>query len=229
VRQAAARMSSSNNLKQIGLAMHSYQDSIGYLPFNGTWGIWGSSTAKDSGSWAYQILPYIEQDNLYRAGTAEKSRPLKTYLCPGRGRKGYTTSGTYAGACTDYAINIRINANGGTDTGAANSFRTIQNIPDGSSNTIFAGQASLQTGQYNTDSSSNWNETWWVGGYGGSGRRDYVVQQDGPSITPGGNWGGPFPGGALFVLGDGSVRSIAYGFNLQNAILPSDGQVVNFD
>src|SRR5215218_10184819 len=86
VRQAAARMSSQNNLKQIGIAFHTQNDSKGYIPFNGTWGTWGSPTVNDSGSWAYQSLPYIEQDNLYR--TPNTQTPVKTYLCPGRGRPG---------------------------------------------------------------------------------------------------------------------------------------------
>jgi prepilin-type N-terminal cleavage/methylation domain-containing protein len=67
VREAAARASCQNNLKQIGLALHSYHDAIKYLPPGcttdqspwGTGGGWGSS-------WMVFILPYIEQGPLYK-------------------------------------------------------------------------------------------------------------------------------------------------------------------
>jgi len=65
VREAAARMKCSNNLKQIALAVHSYQDGQGRLPQNtppnGSW-----SNADNSWGWMTQILPYMEQDNLYK-------------------------------------------------------------------------------------------------------------------------------------------------------------------
>src|SRR5215207_8097232 len=59
VREAAARTQSINNLKQIGLAFHNYHDSVRHLPFNGTGA--AQSGNPTSGSWAFQILPYIEQ------------------------------------------------------------------------------------------------------------------------------------------------------------------------
>ena len=58
VREAAARMSCSNKMKQIGLAAHNYHDSNGFLP--------AAYDAKTGLSWHVQILPYIEQDNLFR-------------------------------------------------------------------------------------------------------------------------------------------------------------------
>jgi prepilin-type N-terminal cleavage/methylation domain-containing protein len=67
VREAAARMSCQNNLKQIVLASHNFESTYGYLPPGveespGT----GHSTGAGSylGSLAY-LLPYVEQDNAY--------------------------------------------------------------------------------------------------------------------------------------------------------------------
>src|SRR5579859_6278381 len=64
VREAAARLACSNNLKQIGLAMHSNHDVRRALPPGGV------QTAQNGTAcftnWAIEILPYMEQDNLYR-------------------------------------------------------------------------------------------------------------------------------------------------------------------
>src|SRR5262249_54043402 len=93
VREAAARIQCKNNLKQIGLALHNYHDVSqalppGYLaaaPYSD-----GANDTTPGCASATFILPYVEQDTLYRqlnlAGPAENSRgirmPLKLYLCP---------------------------------------------------------------------------------------------------------------------------------------------------
>jgi prepilin-type N-terminal cleavage/methylation domain-containing protein len=76
VREAANRMSCQNNLKQIGLALHNHHDVYGKFPSGG--GEWyeGPSYKPDgvtphgpplqTASWLWQLLPFIEQDNLYR-------------------------------------------------------------------------------------------------------------------------------------------------------------------
>lgn len=61
-RGAAARSQTANNLKQIGLAMHNYHDAMGYLPMPAIC----DKNGKPLLSWRVAILPYIEQDNLYR-------------------------------------------------------------------------------------------------------------------------------------------------------------------
>jgi prepilin-type N-terminal cleavage/methylation domain-containing protein len=59
VREAAARMSCQNNLKQIALANMNYESSYGvFLPGVGKNGCWGT--------WVVPILPYVEQDNLFK-------------------------------------------------------------------------------------------------------------------------------------------------------------------
>ena len=104
VRDAAARMSSQNNLRQIGLATHNFVDSIGAFPqANYTSAVSGVSSDPRfhhlSSGWAV-ILPYLEQDNLARRydpklhpfdttvvrdGWTNKmvsDTPLKTYVAP---------------------------------------------------------------------------------------------------------------------------------------------------
>jgi prepilin-type N-terminal cleavage/methylation domain-containing protein/prepilin-type processing-associated H-X9-DG protein len=87
VREAANRMKCSNNLKQLAIGVHSFHDSYGKLPraFDRTTNL----------AWTVDVLPYIEQDNLFRniaktAGDytqAGKNNPngltrVATFLCP---------------------------------------------------------------------------------------------------------------------------------------------------
>jgi Protein of unknown function (DUF1559)/Domain of unknown function (DUF4190) len=62
VREAATSMKTSNNLKEIGIAMHNYEANYGTLPP-------AAITDKDGKpllSWRVALLPYLEQDNLYK-------------------------------------------------------------------------------------------------------------------------------------------------------------------
>jgi prepilin-type N-terminal cleavage/methylation domain-containing protein len=58
VREAANRMKCSHNQKQIALACHAYHDNLGKLP--------NAYDARTGLSWHVMILPYIEQENLFR-------------------------------------------------------------------------------------------------------------------------------------------------------------------
>jgi prepilin-type processing-associated H-X9-DG protein len=62
VEGSSARIQSQNNLKQIALAMINYADSVGHLPAQAVFGADGKPLL----SWRVMILPYIEQDALYR-------------------------------------------------------------------------------------------------------------------------------------------------------------------
>jgi prepilin-type N-terminal cleavage/methylation domain-containing protein/prepilin-type processing-associated H-X9-DG protein len=65
VREAAARMKCSNNLKQLALALHGRHDAHGSFP-KGV--VWNNGTYYDypRSGWNYSLFPYIEQDNVFR-------------------------------------------------------------------------------------------------------------------------------------------------------------------
>lgn len=82
VREAAARMQSQNNLKQLGLAIHNYHDSHHTTP-----AMYGYSnpmaTSGVAGSIFYHLLPYFEQDNLHKQGPdVARQSPLKILHAP---------------------------------------------------------------------------------------------------------------------------------------------------
>jgi prepilin-type N-terminal cleavage/methylation domain-containing protein len=106
IREAANRMKCTNNLKQIGLGLHNHEATYGYFPNAGAQSAaLGSSVELPSQNggietrgWEYQILPFIEQDNLYRIGQQNSvfnwvaslgkalvEVPIKVYQCPSRG------------------------------------------------------------------------------------------------------------------------------------------------
>ena len=101
VREAAARSTCSNNLKQIGLGIHNYESATQKLPSSGQ-GIRGGNIVMDvQGTWI-ALLPYIEQENIFKLipqnvyylsdpnsaipppGTAQNPyiNAIKTYICP---------------------------------------------------------------------------------------------------------------------------------------------------
>jgi prepilin-type N-terminal cleavage/methylation domain-containing protein/prepilin-type processing-associated H-X9-DG protein len=66
VREAAARMTCSNNLKQMGLAIHNFESSFGVTPSVGQCESSSGAVTYTVHGWSVLILPYIEQDNVYK-------------------------------------------------------------------------------------------------------------------------------------------------------------------
>jgi len=241
VRVAAARISSTNNLKQIGLASHNFHDTNGRLPsnsgYNGINSI-GYATAvpanTGTGSWAWQLLPFVEQNPMFNSSSLPTY--LKNFACPGRGRP---STNSY----TDYAWNTFLNTTpmGPSYTSGnltlANPI-TIQGIVDGSSNTILAGHKYVCTSSYSSVGSGSTNDKEIsTGGTLSTGRISYGYQRDGTQLdtNPISGWGGPFAGGGLFVMGDGSVKPLPYAFNTTPspngflyALNPSDGNTITW-
>jgi prepilin-type N-terminal cleavage/methylation domain-containing protein/prepilin-type processing-associated H-X9-DG protein len=98
VRSAADRLKCTNNLKQIALALHSYHDSNNAFPSGYVDGNTNASSTPDNDvgpgwGWATFILPYIEQDNVYRqinlklpigtgANAQISQQAILVYQCP---------------------------------------------------------------------------------------------------------------------------------------------------
>src|SRR5262245_25408118 len=140
VREAAARSTCQNNLKQIGVAIHSHIDSYNRLPAGDGYG--GPRPLRRS--WAVPLLPFLEQENLYRGmnlglsqldngttGSLGKANlqliqdNLKVFLCPSdpgsatpKPRTDNASGITLA--LTNYASNVGDHRNGsGTGSPAA--------------------------------------------------------------------------------------------------------------
>lgn len=86
-REAARRTQCSNHLKQLGLGIHNYHDTVNRMPFASGWSI------ARTGTWAAFILPQIEQQNLYQKfdfnvamnhanNTAAVTTVVKVFICP---------------------------------------------------------------------------------------------------------------------------------------------------
>jgi prepilin-type N-terminal cleavage/methylation domain-containing protein/prepilin-type processing-associated H-X9-DG protein len=119
VRGAAARIQCANNLKQIGLAMHNYMVVNNSLPPNGFFAYNGAAVVQVS-PWSAlsRVLPYIEQENLYRGIDFSQpystqpgitSRRIATYLCPvDINDRGSGTAPGYANKnwTLSYAVNL---------------------------------------------------------------------------------------------------------------------------
>jgi prepilin-type N-terminal cleavage/methylation domain-containing protein len=234
VREAAARASAQNNLKQIGLAMHNYHDARGRIPVNGfrNASIRPDNTPADW-CWAYHLLPFVEQEAMFnQAGGASLTPlsppagvPVKTYLCPARGRGGFSTTGAnspgFNGPFTDYKINLVSFVNGlsNADTSVPSVSATLRPTMSqitsarGTSNVIYVGQGYLNPNEYRRTHGSNWEEVIYSGGYGGTGRGGLEILKDNVNIGQGDRWGSPFAGGCPFLMVDGSVRMVNYAFS----------------
>lgn len=119
VREAAARMTCQNNLKQIGIALHNHESTCGYFPTAGaqSQALDAVNPPQPTWGWAGQILPYVEQDNLAKfmsagannwqsaLGKAPVEVPLKVLGCPSRSgpRKSEPASWGSVYAMNDYA------------------------------------------------------------------------------------------------------------------------------
>lgn len=133
VREAASRIQCANNIRQLSLGCLNHATQTTRLPTDG-WG-WNwigdpdrGTDHRQPGSWGFNVLPYIEQKNLYSLGTglspaqkqplfAERvSSPLRMFNCPSRraclaypnnwGAQFYYTNAVSMEGRSDYAGNV---------------------------------------------------------------------------------------------------------------------------
>ncbi len=179
VRESARRTSCSNKLKQIALGLHSFQSSMRNLPS----GIRPQASDKfPSLTWLAQILPYIEQQNLWDRTTQEfsaNSNPfthsnqqqlINTYACPSdpnAGRVHFTHENRIV-ALTNYLGVNGTNWENQDGVLYLNSRTKFSEIKDGLSNTLMAGER---------PPSPDYWYGWWYVGYGqqGTGSVDMLL------------------------------------------------------
>lgn len=253
-RQAARYSSTTNNLKQLALGCHNFMDVRGWLPWQGNLQCGKKADAAGvnsrgglAGTWAWQILPFIEQMDVQarwlQDGTrAQREFAVTSFLCPGRGRKSVAYEGepklpsgtlnwTTCGPMTDFALNTRIN-NAIRPTGVPESNTlamenykaTPGKILDGLSKTLLLGEKYLQTDAYSFPNSGYDECVFSI--QGGANRWGWFVLQDN-SATSDVNWGSPYAACPMAMC-DGSVTGIAVGTQINNLGLlnPQDGKPI---
>jgi len=116
-REAARRAQCTNNMKQLGLALHNYHDSVGAFPI-GRMGI-GYDYSPQRGqrrTWAFSTLPFFEQNNLFNAinfnlqfyeaaNTTIIRTPLNAFQCPSDSPSIQEPDTPYPRAKGNYAAN----------------------------------------------------------------------------------------------------------------------------
>jgi prepilin-type N-terminal cleavage/methylation domain-containing protein/prepilin-type processing-associated H-X9-DG protein len=194
IREAANRMTCQNNLKQISLATVDCADArssklpvgMGFYPSDGIGGLNGRCfDGNGYGSLLFHILPWIEQDALYKSSLQNQAwdapggngcgccptdannrryhcwsdniiyKPVKTYICRSDPTNPKGLSGAGGWATTSYVYNYQLFM---TDWDPQHNYPAA--IPDGTSNTIFF------TEKYGQASKDPWSldwggNTWW--------------------------------------------------------------------
>jgi len=254
VREAAARMTCTNNLKQMGVAIHNYASANSDKLPGGVQGGLPPTPIYPGNVFFNQLLPYIEQDNVYRGpdtssyyawrwqdvGQGSKS-VIKTYLCPSDSShvNGFRPTDTNVWTVTSYARNWYM-FDGATQYSGNYYYYTVPkytvaNIPDGTSNTVGI------TERYAYLSAYGWSGLWT---HHGQDRYHWGYQQWAPVYGP---WGlyapqyakanaahpyyptGAHSSGVQTLLMDGSVRNVSWAISQTTwsyACQPDDGNVL---
>lgn len=174
---------------------------------------------QQTGSWAYAILPFLEQTAAYQQ--RQLSFTDRLFFCPSRRSPridvpeddsyGVYSGGGWAWGKIDYAANAQAIPNRPLCF-------SIADLSRGASNTILVGEKSLNPINYKTDT-WYWDESIFTGGSGGTQRGFGARPGDGYTLLHDSgnmgmsfryNWGSAHLGGSQFVHADGSVQLLTY-------------------
>ncbi len=171
VREAAARMQCSNNLHQLGLALHEYHGVNKRFPPGYTSNFANGSDTGPGWAWGAYTLPYLEQLNLYNQihfdqavesplNAAVRVQPVSVFVCPSDAPPPTWTATKYdvstakpLQAICDVASANYVGVYGTTEPGVNGDgifFRgskvRIEDIRDGTSSTLMVGERSFDLG-----------------------------------------------------------------------------------
>lgn len=218
--------------------------TIEFVPYHvHLWGVGQPNLPprQQTGSWAYALLPYLEQENVHRQSAWEQ--PVGLYACPSRreadpkpapsaDQYGAYHGGGWAWGHIDYGASAQIIPN------RPNCF-SISAIQDGTSQTLMVSEKPMHPRDY-ASGTWYWDEPFFVGGSAGTQRGlaqpgtglEAGVVQDAPSmgLSFRFNFGSAHPAGAQFLFADGSVRLVRHGTSAElvwQLLTPTGGEVVN--
>jgi prepilin-type N-terminal cleavage/methylation domain-containing protein/prepilin-type processing-associated H-X9-DG protein len=208
------------------------QDATVSSPFY--WGIGDPNRtgSNQTGSYAFALLPYVEQQNMY--ATRAWTDPVKLFICPSRraavalpahnDAQASYSGGGWAWGKTDYAANAFLCPN-----------RPLPLLPmaaitDGASHTLLAGEKAIDPNVYAVGS-WYWDEPFFLGGSYSTSRKGNGLIRDRPGdyAAARDNWGSPHSSGPQFVFADGSVHTIPYATSptiVKALMTPAGGEVV---